>query len=42
MTAEKCRKSRKFINIDDRMLFVIETDPFATKKETIVIFMVIL
>lgn len=37
MTAEEWRKSGKFVNIDDRKLFVFDTDPLATNKETVVI-----
>lgn len=37
MTAEEWKKSGKFINVDNRNLFVIDTDPLATKKETVVI-----
>ncbi len=37
MTAQDWKNLGKFVNIDDNNLFVIDTDPIASKKETIVI-----
>ena len=37
MTAKEWKDSGKFINIDNNNIFVIDTDPIASKKETIVI-----
>ncbi|NCT09944.1 MAG: alpha/beta fold hydrolase [Flavobacteriia bacterium] len=37
MTSADWRKEGKFINIEDKKLFVIDTDPLQTKKETLII-----
>lgn len=37
MTSQEWKNTGKFVTVDDNKLFVIDTDPMATKKETIVI-----